>query len=174
MGVVICSPDVRPEPVVSIRRRFWLPPIALASEICDDRQMKESDYQYASLDEALRDRRIPLENHNLIRALAQAAGIHAYTAMTGYLRAERKAGGPALRIASGWSNGFTSADEILAADSTAVPWESPDRPGLWGVDHPVHGAGSGGGGAKTATDIDYGTCGVCFQRFTVTGACGCL
>src|SRR5690606_5475425 len=79
------------------------------------RGMPEDRTEYASLGEALRAHRVPLENHRLIERLTGAIGIASYYVTSGYIGAERAHGGPALHIASGYTNGFLSEAELLAA-----------------------------------------------------------
>ena len=63
------------------------------------------------------------------------------------MRAVRRDGGPDLRIASGWSNGFVSEEEVVQVAGDVTRWES-GRTGLWGLSHPEHGGGGQGGGAS--------------------------
>lgn len=71
--------------------------------------------EYPSLGEALRDMKVPLENHRPIEQLTSAIGIASYYGASGYIGAERRDGGPALHIASGITNGFVSEVELLDA-----------------------------------------------------------
>lgn len=129
--------------------------------------------RYASLEEALRRRRIPLENHALIRRFVEGLDISEFHGTSAYIRAVRRAGGPDIRIASGWSNGFISQDEILGVAGDVSSWPSGRGKGdLWGLSHPRNGgdrSGSGGASAKR----DYGTCPECTMTIHANRTCGC-
>jgi hypothetical protein len=151
------------------------------SEAPDDEVLTEDDpaseevdaRRYASLDVALTDKGIPLENHALIRQFASSIGIAAFYERSTYIKAVRAGDGPDLNIAFGWSNGFASEAEVEeAAGQTADRWPSGRGQGRWGVTHPVHGAW-GGGGKKTGNPrLDYGTCPKCKQYALLpTGGC---
>lgn len=129
--------------------------------------------RYGSLSEALRDRRIPVENHTLIGRLTDAIGIAAYFERGAYIRADRRDGGPSLTINSGWTNGFVSEDEIVAAAGDVERWPSSRGTGQWGVTHPVHGPGGGGAGVGKHEKRSYGTCDKCFMEFSAQGTCQC-
>ena len=130
--------------------------------------------RYASLDEALRDRKVPLENHPLIRALTSRIGVEGYYGMVGYIKAVRRGDGPALQIHYGWTNGFRSRDEALqAGGDTVVAWPSQRAIDQWGVSHPVHGSSSGGRREFEAERRDFGTCPVCRLAFAANGSCDC-
>ncbi len=100
-------------------------------------------HRYASLDEALEDKRIPLENRPMIRAFVVAIGCARFERTTSYLKAGRRDGGPHLQIAYGWSSGFVSREEAEAA-AGIEPW-ARERKGLFCVTHPVHKGHRGGG-----------------------------
>lgn len=127
--------------------------------------------RYSGLDEALFEKRIPFENHALIRSFVADIGIADYFETTSYIKAVRAGGGPDLRIAYGWSNGFTE-DEVRSLVGADSIWRSDSRQGLWGVAHPVSG-GTRGGGGSPGDRRDYGTCPQCFIAFSANGTCGC-
>lgn len=129
--------------------------------------------RYLSLDQALMLRRIPLENHALIRRAVAHLGIVEFYGTSAYIRGVRPSGGPDIRIASGWSNGFVSEDEVLSALGDVERWPSGRAPGnLWGITHPKHGAGRSGG-PQFGSKRDYGTCPECTMAFHANGTCGC-
>ncbi len=130
--------------------------------------------RFASLSDALREHGIPLENHSFIRQFTDAIGIEAYFGTTEYIKAVRTGAGPDLNIAYGWSNGFVSEEEArLATGDTTQVWTSSRATGLWGVTHPMHGSGNGGGPESTSGRRDYGTCPTCFTKFAANGSCPC-
>lgn len=137
--------------------------------------MPEDRTEYASLGEALRAHRVPLENHRLIERLTGAIGIASYYVTSGYIGAERAHGGPALHIASGYTNGFLSEAELLAAvgDYAGDHWPSGRGTAQWGVTHPRSGVGGGGGGDARHNARDYGTCPECTMLIAANGTCGC-
>lgn len=126
---------------------------------------------FRSLADALAAHRIPDENHALIRRLCEHVGIERFEDRTGYIKAVRGDGGPALQINYGWTNGFRSEIEVrTAVGDDASYWESGRGTELWGVTHPVNNIGHGGGGP--AKDVaDHGTCPNCFLELPATGIC---
>lgn len=91
--------------------------------------------RYSSLDAALRDNHLPLENDPQIRHFVSALGITDFYRRSGYIQARRPAGAPgrALHIHYGYTNGFASEEEALdAAFGIADPWKSNRG---WGVTH---------------------------------------
>lgn len=127
--------------------------------------------QYSSLDEALRIHRIPWENDDVIRRITDGIGVCGYFGTSGYIRAVRGDGGPDLRIAYGYTNGFQSAEEanrILGED--ARPWRSKRR-GLWGVLHRLEKTRDGGTNAGRGPRGDGGECVNCGNRLPMSGIC---
>jgi len=119
-------------------------------------------------------RRVPLENHAAIAAACGAIGISSLRETSGYIVASRSAPGPDLRIYSGWTEGFTSADEAQALEPNAGVEADGDRPGLFYAKHRANRIGQGGaGGVRSSAEADYGTCPICFLRFSASGACAC-
>jgi hypothetical protein len=129
--------------------------------------------QYSSLDDALTQSGVPHANRALIHRFVEGIGIAAYYETTGYIKAVRSAGGPDLRIASGWSNGFVSEAEICDVLGDVDRWLSDERVGLWGVSHPENQIGNGGGGPNSESVRSYGTCSECFLDLPATGQCNC-
>lgn len=129
--------------------------------------------QYLSLDDAFTRTRMPDRNRQFIRTFVESIGISAFYATTGYIKAVRASEGPDLRIASGWSNGFISEAEILAALGDVERWGNGDRAPFWGVSHPVHRIGHGGGGLAARLPRTYGACPDCFMEYSASGRCNC-
>ncbi|WP_444663619.1 hypothetical protein ACT17Q_15740 [Cellulomonas sp. CW35] len=140
----------------------------------EPRAQDDWDRRYASLDEALRDHKVPLENHALIRAITSRIEIKSFYAITGYIKAVRSHVGPALQIHYGYTNGFLSREEALHAVGDHVEiWPSRRGTGQWGVSHPVHGSASGGSRETRAERRDFGTCPICRYAFAANGTCDC-
>jgi hypothetical protein len=129
--------------------------------------------QYSSLDDALTQSGVPHANRALIHRFVEGIGIAAYYETTGYIKAVRSDGGPDLRIASGWSNGFVSEAEICDVLGDVDRWLSDERVGLWGVSHPENKIGNGGGGPNSESVRSYGMCSICFLDLPATGQCNC-
>ena len=92
-----------------------------------------------TLDDGFRQLQIPLVNQRFVRHIVNVIGIDRFLSTSTYLRAVRSEGGPDLRIAYGWTNGFVSRDEARRAAGDAAEIDpSPDRAGhgLFGVRHP--------------------------------------
>lgn len=121
-----------------------------------------------SLEQALRKLGFPMENDEFIRRFTTTLGATSFTPMVSYVKVERP-GGRALKIASGYTNGFESEQEIVDALGEVDCW--PSKRG-WGVWHPVHGGPSSGGGTRRPA-VDYGTCPVCFTEYSARGTCLC-
>ncbi|WP_159599923.1 hypothetical protein [Agromyces humi] len=129
--------------------------------------------RYSSLNEALQAHGIPVENHRFIQAITEQVGIAEYFGTSSYIKAVRQGAGPALNISYGWTNGFRSEEEARrAAGEGANIWPSQRGKGQWGVGHPEHGSGSGGG-APAKVKRDYGVCEVCFTAYSANGSCLC-
>lgn len=128
--------------------------------------------QFTALSDALASAGIPVENRKLIESFAAALGARRYELTTGYVKAERDDGGPVLRIASGWSNGFVSQQEAMRFVSESDTWPSPDRPGLWGITHPVNGGGRRPDRASRP-EPEPDVCPDCRFARSISGACEC-
>ena len=95
-----------------------------------------------SLLAALTKARIPTGNHEFIRQFLQNVGIAGLEAVVRddkpYVIARRSDGLLDLRIFHGFTNGFTSADEIRrVAGPGAVCGPSTRAKGTWYVEHPI-------------------------------------
>lgn len=124
-----------------------------------------------TLERYFQDRDTPMANRELIRSMMEQVGIERYEQLGSYLKAVRSSGGRDLQVHFGWTNGFTSEAEALAAiEGHAVAvWRSQRG---WGVSHHVTGSGHEPG--KDVRQFDaYGFCPKCFLSITATGACGC-
>ena len=128
---------------------------------------------FDSLDDAMRVMGIPLENHRFIRQFTAAIGIAGYFRTSSYIKAVRSEEGPALQIAFGFTNGFVSRDEAVAASGNGEPWPSARGTGLWGLWHPVHGHENQTSSPHRGLERDYGTCPKCFTSYSASGSCLC-
>ena len=126
-----------------------------STDAIDDARLGQR--RYPTLTAALTERMIPLENHALITRAADGIGIALYLETSTYIRAVRREGGPDIRIAWGWTNGFRSEDEILTLVGDVQRWRS-GRKGLWGVTHPVNRAWSGEGASSRHVQREYAIC----------------
>lgn len=145
---------------------------AFEDEIDDDADDVVNEKTYASLDQAFKEHRIPLENRELIRRAVAAVGIERYAGTSTYIKAYRQDGGPNLRIRYGYTTGFISREEAESVENHIGVWQS-SRKDLWGITHPVNNIGGGNTGPKR-TERDYGTCTECFTQYRPNGACACL
>lgn len=125
---------------------------------------------YNSLEDALRDRHLPVENQAFVRTLLSALDVEGYFERSGYIKVTRAGGGPAIAIHYGYSNGFRSEDEIVRAVGDVERWPSARGKGLWGVAHPTNRPHSGGGGTKRDR-LELGTCTTCGMQLPATGKC---
>lgn len=98
---------------------------------------------YGSLEEALVHRRAPVENRVFARTLLNRIPVARLTRSGGCITVVRSDDAPDLQVKKGYTVGFASEEEIIAAVGTEQErWVSARRPGLWAVDHPMHGRGS--------------------------------
>lgn len=129
--------------------------------------------RYASLDEALRAKRIPLENWSLIRAIATSIGISEFQERSSYIKALRHDGGRALKIQYGWTEGLASweeAAEFKNFENTGNDvW--PDQTS-WVVDHPVNQLRAPSGAAH-ARPSEIEICPHCAMALPASGICDC-
>jgi hypothetical protein len=109
----------------------------------DAKRADSDDRRFTSLQHALDVHRIPAENHHLITEFTQALGIEGYYGRTGYIKAVRQDGKPALQIHSGYTNGFQSAEEANHPGIGGSPWKSGRGTKLWGISHPSNRLRSG-------------------------------
>ena len=140
------------------------------AESLDEDLATADERRYDSLADALRDWKTPLENHALITRFTDAIGIDAVYARSGYIKAVRRSGGPDLRIAPGWTNGFLDEAEVVQAAGDIDRWASEGRPGVWGITHPVHGHANPGNRGGTPKR-EGNTCPQCGDVMPLTGVC---
>ena len=123
---------------------------------------------------ALSKTRIPVENHQFIREFTSALGIAELRAVEkadkAHVVARRIDGLPDLHIFYGYTNGFTSEEEIVRVAGAGLGRAPSSRKGTWYVEHPVtrvHGRGERSRDVRRAAG--FGTCGM---QPSVTGVCG--
>lgn len=133
--------------------------------------MEPEPRAYASIDDALRDHKIPVENHDLIRRVVRDLGGTTVQERSQYIRVDRP-NGPPLQIAYGWTSGLTKDEADRYRGIAEEVWPSDGRPGLYGLTHPVHGAPSSGGG-DGRIERDHGRCAVCGMARAANGSCNC-
>jgi len=128
--------------------------------------------RFASLSEALRETRVPLENHDFVRLLMERVGIDAYFARAEFIKAVRADGKHWVRIQYGFTQYLSAEQEILdsVGDCDRDGWED----GTWHVWHPVNRKRGGDAAGRDIGVRDYGTCPVCFTHFSAAGTCLCL
>lgn len=126
--------------------------------------------RYRSVEAALRAHRVPLENHRFIADLMAGIDVEGYSATSSYIKAVRADGGPALHIASGYTSGFRSEDEIVSRVGDVDRWPSGRGPDLWGVAHPVHSLRSTGDAAG-GRHREAALCQTCGSVMPLSGIC---
>lgn len=104
--------------------------------------MTSADETSDSLLSALAKTRIPAGNHEFIRQFTTAIGIAEYRAIARpdqpYVIATRRNGRPDLHIYYGYTNGFTSAEEVAQAAGEGAVCRPSSRKGTWNVEHPIN------------------------------------
>jgi len=122
--------------------------------------------QYANLDDALEQKRIPLANRPIIRGFVAAIGCSRFEETSGYIKAIRVKHGMPLWIGSGWAEGFETQEEAEAAHGIEV-WHG--RHG-WGIWLPINSAHVGGGTHRpTVTSGKF--CLTCYEELSLTREC---
>lgn len=126
-----------------------------------------------SVDVAIEAFGIDLDNRDFVRQVCRHIGIRQFTVGESWIKAERTGGGPALNIAPGWTNGFTSQHEALEASGGASEvWLDRARAkSIWGVSHPKNWIHDGSGARTSKAVRDYGTCPTCGYALPATGVC---
>src|SRR4051794_2749007 len=114
---------------------------------------------YAAIDDAMEAFSTPEENRPLIRRIADELKLARFSLTSGYIKAERADGGPLLRIASGWSNGFLSKEEAMQFVSEDEIGACYEREALFSISLPKNSLRAGNG--STSQDRDYGICPDC-------------
>ena len=134
--------------------------------------MTKATRSLISLDRAMDDFKLPMENREFVREFAIAIGIEGCAVTSAYIKVIRTDGGPDVRIASGYSNGFVDEAEALRVTGGAHPvWASEKRKGFWGVDHPLGGRPSSTASRARQEERSFGTCERHFQPNLPTGNC---
>jgi hypothetical protein len=135
--------------------------------------MYAADQQPDSLLAALAKAKIPSENHEFIRRITTAIGIAEYRTAEKvdkpYVIARRRDGLPDLHIYYGYTNGFTSEDEIVRIAGSGVGRSSSSRKGTWYVEHPTNRVRAGSERSRDARR-EAGFC-ACGMQLSLTGAC---
>ena len=99
--------------------------------------------RYGSLEEALVHRRAPVPNRVFLRTMMSRIPVERLLRADGGITVVRSDGGPDIQVRQGYSVGFMSEEDAIAAAGSEAPrWRSNRRPGMWAVDHPLHGRGS--------------------------------
>lgn len=122
---------------------------------------------------ALSKTRIPVENHEFIREFTSAIGIAEFRVAERtdrpHVVATRTDGLPDLHIHYGYTNGFTSEDEIVLVAGSGVGRAPSSRKGTWYVEHPITRVRRGGDRTRDVRRA-AGFCS-CGMQLSVTGAC---
>lgn len=122
--------------------------------------------RYIDLEEALGDKKIPLENRAIIRAFVSSIDCARFEATTSYIKVTRRHGGPDLNIAYGWTTGFATREEADAAGGVST-WPYGRR---WGITHPVHKMRDGGA-VRQASLTSERFCPTCHTELPLSGVC---
>lgn len=147
-------------------------PVAFEDDQLGASRTTGGNREFASLSDALRIRRLPIENHEVIRRIVEAAGASTFLDRGGYLKAT--APDAVLHIHFGYTNGIpteAAAESIRASLATSAV-EVYKSARSWGITHPINSI-RGGGGAARGAHRDYGTCSGCFTTIAANGTCGC-
>ncbi|OBY29616.1 hypothetical protein [Mycolicibacter kumamotonensis] len=135
--------------------------------------MYTADQHSDSLLAALAKAKIPSDNHEFIRKFTTAIGIAGYRTVEEadkpYVIASRRDGRPDLHIYYGYTNGFTSEDEIVRIAGSGVGRSPSSRKGTWYVEHPTNRVRAG---SERSRDVrrEAGFC-ACGMQLSLTGAC---
>jgi hypothetical protein len=122
-----------------------------------------------SLTEFLAKAKVPVENHRFIREFTNAVGIAEYRLRGDYIEAVRRDGGPPLYINWGFTNGFTSQEEIDRFAGSHAGCAPSSRKGTWYVAHPVNKVRAGSARSRD-TRREAGFCD-CGMQLSLTGVC---
>jgi hypothetical protein len=132
----------------------------------------DDDQTSLSLERAMQDAHIPVENLELIRRYTRFVGVDRIERKGRGISVFRADGGTPLTIAFGWATGFRSENEAReACGDEAHIWQWNSR--NWGVSHPVNKIRSGSGDRTATTIPDLGTCDVCYMKRAASGSCDC-
>lgn len=127
-----------------------------------------------SLLSALAQARIPAGNHDFIRQFTAAIGITSYRAVVKpdkpYIKAKRSDGLRELHIYYGYTNGFASKEEIVAATGSAAGCGLSTRKPTWFVKHPLTNV-IPGGERSLSVGREAEQCPHCHQTMPLSGIC---
>jgi hypothetical protein len=126
-----------------------------------------------SLVGALTKARIPAGNHEFIRLFLRAAGIVDFHAVASpaqpYVLARRDDGLPDLHIYYGYTNGFTSQEEIRSVAGQGAVGRPSSRKGTWYVEHPINKVRPASGrSSDVRRKAEFCDCGM---QLSLTGVC---
>jgi hypothetical protein len=126
-----------------------------------------------SLLAAMTTAKIPAANHDFIQRFTAEVGITDYRVVQRqdkwHVVATRRDGLPALHIFYGYTNGFTSKEEIVRVAGAGVPCAPSSRKGKWYVEHPISQVRAGAERARDARrEGSFCTCGM---QLSLTGVC---
>lgn len=128
------------------------------------------DRRYASLAEAFQDRGTRPENQAFIREFLKNVDVAGFYRRGNYIKVTRHSGGPALQIHEGYTNGFRSAEDVIATAGDVDRWESRRVRHTWGITHPTHGSARGGDLQRQARR-EGGQCPTCGDVLPLSGVC---
>jgi hypothetical protein len=126
-----------------------------------------------SLLAAMAKAHIPTANHQFIRLITTAVGISEYRAAVRagkpYVIAKRRDGLPDLHIFHGYTNGFTTEQEIAGVTDSGSGHGPSSRKGTWYVEHPENRVRlSGKRSADVRREGSFCSCGM---QLSLTGVC---
>lgn len=135
--------------------------------------MTTADETSDSLLAAMTKARIPADNHEFIARLTTAIGIAEYRAVVRpdkpYVIARRRDGLPDLHVYYGYTDGFSSEDEIVRIAGNRTGHPSSSRKGAWYVEHPTNRVRHGGERSRTSQrEASFCQCGM---QLSLSGVC---
>lgn len=146
------------------------------ADLVNARKSRERSTPLASLDEAFQRYRTPPANQALIRRVidnTDAADLVGYGA---YFRVNRRGGGPALEVHTGYTTGFRSESDAIRGAGEVERWPSRRFHGAWGVTHPegrarVEKKPARRPARQSAPEKPEVICPTCFMVLPATGVC---
>jgi hypothetical protein len=128
--------------------------------------------EYASLDAAFEDKKIPMENRGFIRSFLDALPIAAYHEASSHIAATRTDSPHPMHVSYGYTTGFRSEQEVLDVVGDVERWRSGSRKKVWGVAHPVNKIRAGGESTAAADARPVAHCPTCgLQLPSAGGTC---
>lgn len=130
--------------------------------------------RWETLDQVFQANDIPMENWPFIQRIVQHIGIDHYEGIKSgrYIKAIRRDGRRMLKIAYGYTAGFLTEEEAVAAAGDVA--RDPSSAGGWYVEHPVNAIGKWYGGSGNKADAHPGRtvyCQDCFQDVNPGSEC---